>query len=450
MGVLYVDTGGSASNSGSRDANAAALSGSAATVATSTITLDGSPDLSGVNTSGANQDTIYLANANNANQKIFWITAVDNAAKTVTVTGTPTLSASPTAWAIGGRITLAGLTGFESCLRAGDMVTINNTPATAAGPLLTLRTAGTNTGGYVKIKGATGVKPILTATSNQVITGTVGYQWIENLELRNTSATTTHDALVLSGSSADNWVVYDVKISDSPRYGIDIGSGSGITRVVKCEISGCDNHGINARDAASIYLFNYIHDNGQDGVNCASSSGVWVFAYNIIDTNTSQGIAKSSTGTTAFVLLGNTFYNSGDSGFEYTSPSFLTAFNNVFLDNGDAGTEYNIEGYTDADLFELSDYNCLSIAGARGGGNYTGHSLGANSITTDPAMTAPATGDFSLGSSSPAKATGYPGGFPGATSTGYLDMGAIQRQEPVGGGGSGGLITHPGMTGGLH
>ncbi len=35
------------------------------------------------------------------------------------------------------------------------------------------------------------------------------------------------------------------------------------------------------------------------------------------------------------------------------------------------------------------------------------------------------------------KATGFPGLFPGGVTTGYLDIGAVQRQEPAGGGGSG-------------
>ena len=48
MGTLYIDTGGSATNSGSSDQNAADLSGSAATVAASVVTLDGSPDLTNV------------------------------------------------------------------------------------------------------------------------------------------------------------------------------------------------------------------------------------------------------------------------------------------------------------------------------------------------------------------------------------------------------------------
>jgi hypothetical protein len=38
------------------------------------------------------------------------------------------------------------------------------------------------------------------------------------------------------------------------------------------------------------------------------------------------------------------------------------------------------------------------------------------------------------------KATGFPGEFPGSTTTGYLDIGAVQREEPAGGGQAGFVI----------
>lgn len=68
-------------------------------------------------------------------------------------------------------------------------------------------------------------------------------------------------------------------------------------------------------------------------------------------------------------------------------------------------------------------------------------------ITTDIAITANATADkvwqitqgnnFSVGTNM--KAVGYPGVFPGAQTTGYMDIGSVQRQESTGG--SGGSFT---------
>jgi len=75
MGTIYVDTGGAATNSGSTDQNTANLSGTGdATVSGSVVQLTAGTDLSGVvTTAGATQSSIYLAQATNTNQKIFWI-----------------------------------------------------------------------------------------------------------------------------------------------------------------------------------------------------------------------------------------------------------------------------------------------------------------------------------------------------------------------------------------
>lgn len=49
-----------------------------------------------------------------------------------------------------------------------------------------------------------------------------------------------------------------------------------------------------------------------------------------------------------------------------------------------------------------------------------------------------------LGVGTNMKAVAFPGVFPGSSSTSYLDIGAVQRQEPAGGGGSGGSYTFAG------
>lgn len=407
MANIWVDTGGAATNSGSRDANAAAISGTAATVATNVITLDGSPDLSGVVTSGANQDSIYLDNANNANQKIFWITAADNTAKTVTVSVNPSLSSSPTAWRIGGRITLAGLTGAESFLRAGDTVNINNSPASAAGPLITCRTGGDTTSGYIKIKGTSGYPTLTSTNTSACITGNVNLIWIEGLTLAQQGA--TGSAIDMTGTSADNWVIYDCRITDSGGDGINSASGGTGLRLIKTEISGCGAHGFDASDTIFIALFNYVHDVATNGFNLNSSTSVQVIAFNIIDTCTGRGIQKTGASSYTLVLLNNTIYGCSDSGFESVATLFGSIFNNTFLDNGNAGTEFNVELAANAMNWILSDYNCLSIAGGAGGGNHTNYTAGANDITTDPDFTDAANGDFSLQAGSPALNAGISG-----------------------------------------
>lgn len=62
--------------------------------------------------------------------------------------------------------------------------------------------------------------------------------------------------------------------------------------------------------------------------------------------------------------------------------------------------------------------------------NRTNFTTGTNDIALDPGFTDGAGGNFAVGANM--KAAGIPGVFPGATSTGYLDIGAVQRQEPTG------------------
>ena len=435
MANIWIDTGGASTNSGSRDANAAALTGTNATVSASTVTLDGSPDLSGVVTSGASQDTIYLAQATNANQKIFWITAVDNVGKTVTVSVAPT-GVTGSNWAIGGRITLAGMTGAEAFLRAGDTVNINNSPASAAGTLITARVAGDITSGYVTWKGTSGYPTLTCTDASDLFTGNVAFQWIEGLTFTQQGA--TQNCIDLNNTAADNWVIYNNKFTDSGGPMINIASGATGCRIIGNEFSGTNTasaHGISASDNTCVIMFNYIHDLAGttcDGINFNSSTSLQFVYGNIIDTCTGRGILKSATSTHLLVLLQNIIYGNGNSGWENANHTLCVLFNNIFMNNGDAAGEYNLEGGSMFGSLSLGNYNCFYDGGA--GDNLLNYTAGANDITTDPSFTNAAAGDFSLGSGSPCKATGFPGAFIGGLSTGYMDMGIVQRQEAGGAG----------------
>jgi hypothetical protein len=406
MANVWVDSGGAATNSGSRDANTAAFSGSAATVSGSVVSLDGSPDLSTVVTSGASQDCIYIDDATNTNQKRFWITAVDNSAKTVTVSVAPT-GVTSSDWTIGGRVTMAGLTGGESFLRAGDTVNINNTQTAANGPIFTARVGGDTTSGYVTIKGTSGYPTLTSNNTGAVISGNVNFIWIEGLTLVQQGA--SGSAIDMTGSSADNWVIMNNRITDAGGDGINSSSGGTGARIFMNEISGCGGHGIDGSDVIFSALFNYIHDNGSSGILLNSSTSVQLVAWNIIESNTDRGIQKTGATTNLLFLLCNTFYGNGNSGFESTAVSILTMFNNIFLDNGNGGTEYNIELATNAALWVMGNYNDISIAGGTGGGNVLNYTLGANDITTDPDFTDAPNGDFSLQTGSPAIDAGISG-----------------------------------------
>lgn len=445
--TLFLDTAGAATNSGSTDQNTANLSGSAATAAAAVVTLDGSPDLSALVTSGALQSTIALAQATNANRKIFKITAFDNSAKTVTLDASPSGIVS-SGWAIGGRITLAGIQTLENALTPGDTLQVNNNQSSATA-LLTLRTNGDSTSGYIRVIGTTGAKRVLncTSTPNCVTFSTNGNGfWFENIEFDQDGA--SGDAVNINTAC----VFYDCKVSDAGGDGFNCGTAAG-NKFLRCEVSGVGAQGIDFLSFSQYVFGCYIHDVGTMGIRYSGSGSIGTITFSIIDSCGTHGFSHEGAVTSFSGVMGsfanNTVYGCNGDGVRLADADQPYIFvNNILKDNGDTGTEYNLNltAGTELSYQALVGWNCYNIGGARGGGNTNRHTLTATEITTDPLFTNAAGGDFSLGSSSPCKATAFPGTFLGGTNLGYLDMGAVQRQE-AGGGSSGALMTHPGMSG---
>lgn len=440
MGTLYIDSGGSATNSGSRDDNTAHKSGAAATVSGTVISLDGSPDLSAVVfAAGPTQDSIYLAQATNSNRKIFWITAVDNVAKTVTVDVAPT-GVTSSSWAIGGRCVLTNAS-QEGAVRAGDVVQFNNSPAAAAATRWTVRNSGSSAAGYVTIRGKTGVRPKLTTTNTSIVINcnTLNFIRIENLELEQQGATGN----VLVGGTV-GMIVKNVKISDGGGHGI-VGSSGGYDHVEGCEISGVGGDGINTGTGRYSAHYNYIHDITGNGIY-DTGSNAHSFVGNIIDSCGGRGFYfNGAVSLDSPVVIGNTVYGCGNSGIEITDIDYsLFFFNNILKDNGNAAGEYNFEQTSgDASYTGIFGNNIFNISGGLGGGNVSGYTLDSTDLTSDPLFVDAPNGDFRLQAGSPAKASGYPGAFLGGP-TGYLDRGAVQRQE------AGGILVNPGMSGGCN
>ena len=444
-GTLYISTTGAATNSGSRDEDVAHLSGSAAyalTSSTNILHLDGTPDLSAVVTSGATQDTVYFSTAENSNQLIFWITAVDDTADTLTLSQsiTQTTSMSSGTWTIGGRHVLSNAA-IEGTPRAGDTVQFNNSPAAQAATVWTFRTAGTSAGGNVKVVGKSGTRPVLTVTgTNNGVASAVAYSWLENVEIVQQGASGV--AVAFSGA---NGVVMNVKASDSGGASISV-SGSN-SAVIGCELSGSGDNGISCGASSPVMVaYCYIHDNAARGINVTLTSGMTTLLYNIFDSNVGRGISLApssvAAGVAYAIIIGNTVYGNNQDGLLATDGGgtgndyYVSLYNNIFKDNGDAGTEYNINWSAgNFNLTSFGDYNIFNISGGLGGGNLNGYTANTNDLTTDPLFGSAATGDFSLQTTSPAKASGYPGVFLGG-STGYLDRGAVQRQEPSSSGGA--------------
>ena len=195
-----------------------------------------------------------------------------------------------------------------------------------------------------------------------------------------------------------------------------IGTNSAIW--LACEADNNTGRGINNASVGPV-ISCYLHDNTNNGVQ-APNRGLFS---SIIDTNSADGIA----GTTAMgEIVGNTVDgNTGAAtdGLACTTPGGGVSvwINNIFSNNGNYGVNA-----TDGDSV-WADYNNYdsNVSGARN--NFP---TGPNDQALASQFTGRAAGDFSIGTN--LKALGFPGVFPGALSTGYVDIGAVQRQEAGG------------------
>jgi hypothetical protein len=435
--TLYIDTGGHAQGSGSTDGAPIVSNTSGAAVSGTTVTLAG-VDLSGVANDGSM--TIFINDATNSNQKIFKITAVDDTLDTVTVDVAPTGTIVNSAWGIGGRFVYDS-TRFESALASGWTVIINNSPAAKAADFITMRVAGTATAGFITFRGKTGVRPqlVVTNTTQCVETSVGGLWWFENLEFIQQGASGT----CVNISSSNGCVIKDCKISDSGGAGI---ATSGVVRIISSEITGCGGDAISLSGSSVLQIVKgcNIHDNTGKGIVSSGNNPNVQALFNIIDSNGGQGIHLSGASTSiahSSWIEHNTIYGNGDSGLQIDDADTIANIaNNIFQDNGNAAGEFNVEWVAgDAQKASLHGWNCFYHQGGGGGANLSGLTTDATEITTDPLFTNPGSGDFTLQSSSPCKATGYPGQFLGG-SLGYLDMGAVQRQETGGNAGGARLI----------
>lgn len=181
----------------------------------------------------------------------------------------------------------------------------------------------------------------------------------------------------------------------------------------------------------------YVHDNTGVGVDVTNNTRAMVMN-SIIEANGGHGISVGAS-CTCFIQ-GNTIDgNTGATtdGINVGTPSAggenSVLVNNIFSNNGRYGANF-----TDGDSV-YSNFNCFFGNGTAARNNLT---AGANDSTSDPTYTNRGAGNFALGVS----LTGYPGVFPGATSTGFRSMGAVQ---PAAGGSAAGMIVHPGMAGGM-
>lgn len=196
--------------------------------------------------------------------------------------------------------------------------------------------------------------------------------------------------------------------------GFEFASGNS-QHFVGCESYSNGGPGIGSASSGMFHNC-YCHDNTGGGIISNGSNLQAVFC--ILEANSSFGLSQP--GSVSFLLNNTINGNTGATtdGLQMDA-SRVSAYNNIFSNNGRDGARANNGG------------------GVFGGtNNYYGNAGAARSVfptfyddyAVDPQYVDAANGNFAIGTN--LRGLGLHGAFPGALSTGYIDIGAVQREEP--------------------
>lgn len=360
------------SNSGTSGAGPATpITGTAASFSGDTITLDGSPDLSGV----ANDGSHVIRLITSTGVQYFQILARDNGAKTVQVTPNPAGTSSGLTWAIGGRRASLNDTSTRRLLDDGSsgdaapgwtvQFASGHTETTTAN--IRIRRAGDGTNGPITVQGEPGAttRPVLTANFNGVmfITGAGTNHRFRHFSALNSNGTKTSSIFLQTGSGGNDWQVEDMWIGDLSGNGFGKATSTSVSgRVANSLIRGCASDGVELTSGSgTVSVVNTrIVSSGGAGISRETTS----FHVSVLDSlligSAGAGFQTSGSGggSESPVICGNIFHGNGGSGILLDSTAgrhigMLQIFKNIFSANGAYGIDASAVSQALADAVGL-------------------------------------------------------------------------------------------------
>lgn len=438
--TFNTSTGSDSAASGAGPATAITGTANASTSgASTTVSLGGSPDLSGVATDGS--AVLWLKG-----RGFYRIDTVDNSAKTVVVETAVNVS-TPCDWAIGGKratiqqtdsLLLFGATSAGVAADSGGSgaqgrwaIVLEDDQTLATSTLIITCTGGT---GDLVIRSDSTTRRVINQTANAAnftISPAIRLRF-QYIKLTNSNGTKTAANGVITGASGttlfDNCILGDatnqlrsaaVRSGNSPLF---VFNNTAVRNCTSAGVGGT-NHLITVNAYGSEFSNNGTHGvytTGGSFINC-------LFAH-----NTNSGLNLDS-GT--LFLYGNTFDSNGDNGVLCNTNNLTSSnlvINNIFTGHNGAGD--NGISFTGTSPQVAPRYNVFYDNTT----NANGVTLDStNQTAVDPQYTNDASGtrDYTPGNTA-LRGTAMPMGTFGETgATSYLYPGAVQ---PQGSGGSGG------------
>lgn len=453
--VILVNSATGSDTAASGAGPGTALTGSAGVSAGDglSVTLDGSPDLSGVATDGSH--VLFFNDTTAGNRNFVKITAVNNGTKVVTVANALGFTLTK-AWAIGGkRASIAGTLSiklFSNNSAAGDAmpgwaVEMESGHTETLSATFTLRRSGDFTTGSITLRGTYGAatRPVLTFSNNGVaFTHNLNMVNLRDFEIKNSNATKTASVGVSMSSSAALCECSGLVINDSSnKFWKGIIHNGGGTTIRDCDIGNTASKGIESTSATFALVIK----------NCR----LWSTAGNAIDITTSSnspgmiiedcliygvtgiGISLALTGTAisfstfGFKINRCTVDTCSSDGIRITSSTTQGAgfalseiVSSQITGNGGYGVNFsNASPPTAVQLLGAMRIDYCNFG--TGGSVNTSGSVSVAGVTTNCIAVAPAYSTYAVGPAS--RALGYPSTVGKSSTISYMDIGCAQRKE---------------------
>jgi hypothetical protein len=278
-------------------------------------------------------------------------------------------------------------------------------------------------------------KPLIDFTTGNFVI-TVAFNYFTNLRFNSAATTASSPGTVCTSSAGNDAAFWGCRFTNTAAnansYALNLTGQRNLVRACFMTATSSATCLRQATGGGSVFYGNYI---GGGNIGVSSGGGASMIA-NVIDDPASHGISADAGG----ILANNSIYSAGGDGIRIASTTAgAIVANNVIANSSGWGINFS-SGTNGASRLFSNVYR----SNTSGEVNQLAEDWRwvETSLGSDP-WTNAASDDFSLVSA--AKALGLPGVFENQSFIGYMDPGAVQRQEPAGGGG---LLRHPGMSGG--
>lgn len=269
------------------------------------------------------------------------------------------------------------------------------------------------------------------------ISSTAAFNWFSCLKVSSAVTTSGVGCFYINAPNCRAWKIHSTgTAADADCKPIWVGS-AGDNSIVACcygkntnTTSGLAIMG-GTTNAPAMFIGNYC-EGGERGIVVSSNSTV---CFNVINNPATYGILLANVSSWAH---NNSVYSAGTAGIYVSATILCGAFNNILSECG-----IGIDAASGSETCLMAGHNLYHGNSTDVGNLFEDYEFGGVTDASSPFVDA-AGGDFRIKSTSNGKGAGLPGFLLSLSTTGngYLDIGALQL-------GSGGLLRHPGMSGGL-